>query len=219
MPPIFPPRSNLFARVSILVLLILLLVVGGSVIWWLHSSTFTNVGVPVAQPVPFPHSFHVGVLKLNCRYCHVGVDQSSFADMPPTETCMSCHSQVATTNPILAPIRDSWKNNTPIQWNRVNRLPDYVYFNHEAHINKGVGCETCHGRVDQMTTDVKDNTFYMSWCLNCHRNPAQTVRPLANVYDMGYQPAGDQQTLGAKLVKEYNIMPPQQLTNCSICHR
>jgi Cytochrome c7 and related cytochrome c len=219
MPPIFPPRSNTFARVSIVVVLILLVVITLVLVHWLHSSTFNKVGVAVPQPVPFPHNFHVNIVGLNCRYCHESVDKSSFADIPPTQTCMSCHSQVALTNPILAPIRDSYATGKPVQWNRVNSLPDYVYFNHEIHIAKGVGCETCHGRVDQMTTDVKANTFYMAWCLQCHRDPAKYIRPVANVYDMGYQPQGDQATIGAQLVKEYNIMPPSQLLNCSICHR
>jgi hypothetical protein len=184
-----------------------------------HSSTFNKVGVQVPQPVPFPHSFHVSALGLNCRYCHDSVDKSSFADLPPAETCMSCHSQVALTSPLLQPIRDSYATGKPVQWNRVNKVPDYVYFDHHIHINKGVGCETCHGRVDQMGTDVKANTFYMAWCLKCHRNPADYVRPRENVYDMGYTPSESQQTLGARLVKEYNIMPPSQLMNCSICHR
>jgi hypothetical protein len=219
MPPIFPPRSNTFARVSILVILILLTAIVGLVVWWLHSSTFNKVGVAVEQPVPFPHSFHVGVVGLNCRYCHASVDKSSFADLPPTETCMSCHSQVALNSPLLQPVRDSWKTGKPIQWNRVNKLPDYVYFDHHIHVNKGVGCESCHGRVDTMTTDVKANTFYMAWCLKCHRDPSKFVRPLDQVYTMGYTPSENQATLGSKLVKEYNIMPSGQLMNCSICHR
>ncbi len=219
MPPIFPPRSNVFARVSILVVLILLVVITVFLILWLHSSKFNQVGVTVGQPVPFPHSFHVGVVGLNCRYCHDSVDKSGFADLPPTETCMSCHSQIALQSPLLIPIRESWKTGQPVVWSRVNRLPDYVYFDHSIHINKGVGCETCHGRVDQMTTDVKANTFFMSWCLDCHRNPAQYLRPLDKITTMGYKPAGDQAVIGAQLMKQYNILPPTQLINCSICHR
>lgn len=219
MPPIFPPRSNTIARLSILAALLLLAVITAVLVWWVHSSTFNKVGVAVSQPVPFPHSFHVGVVGLNCRYCHASVDKSGFADLPPTETCMSCHSIVKTDSPLLAPIRDSYKTGQPVQWNRVNNVADYVFFNHEIHVNKGVGCETCHGRVDQMSTDVKANTFYMAWCLDCHRNPANYLRPKENVYDMGYKPAEDQKTLGARLVKEYNVMPPSQLMNCSICHR
>ena len=219
MPPIFPPRSNLISRISILVVLILGAVIIGALVLWTHSPANNKVGVAVSQPVPFPHSFHVGVLQLNCRYCHAFVDKSSFADLPSTETCMSCHSQVALNSPLLQPVRDSWKTGKPVQWNRVNRVPDYVYFDHSIHIAKGVGCETCHGRMDTEGTAVKAETFYMAWCLKCHQNPANFIRPVDQVYTMGYKPNGNQQQIGAKLVKEYNILPPFQLTNCSICHR
>lgn len=219
MPPIFPPRSNLFAKVSIVIAVLLLVIITALVVWYLHSSTFNRVGVNVPQPVPFPHSLHVSALGLNCRYCHDSVDKSSFADLPPTETCMTCHSQVAKDRPSLQPVRDSWETGKPIEWNRVNKVPDFVFFNHAIHVNKGVGCETCHGRVDEMTTNVKANTFYMDWCLQCHRNPAKYLRPRDQVYTMGYQPSGDQQTIGQNLVKEYNVMDTNQLINCSICHR
>ncbi len=219
MPPIFSSRSNTFVRVSIVVGLIAITAIVGYLVWWTHSSTFNQVGVKVPQPVPFPHNFHVAVLGLNCRYCHTGVDKAAFADLPPTETCMSCHSQIATNDPALAPVRDSWKTGKPIAWNKVYQVPDYVYFNHQAHVGKGVACETCHGRVDQMTTAVKANAMYMSFCVDCHRDPAQYVRPRANVYDMGYKPDGDQHKIGEKLVKDYAILPPTQLMNCSICHR
>lgn len=219
MPPIFPPRSNTFARASILVLLILLGAITAFLVWWLHSSTFNKVGVAVGQPVTFPHDRHVAVLQLDCRYCHDGVDQSSFASLPPTETCMSCHSQVAPTSPLLIPVRESWKYGTPIVWNRVNNLPDHAFFDHKIHVNKGIGCESCHGRVDQMGTAVKAEAFYMAFCIDCHRNPERFVRPLDQVYTMGYTPAESQVSLGPKLVQEYNIKPAQQLMNCSICHR
>jgi hypothetical protein len=219
MPPIFPPRSNTFARASIVVGLLVLALLVGLLVWWLHSPTFNMVGVTVPQPVPFPHSFHISIVGLDCRYCHDSVEKSSFAGMPPTETCMSCHSQVALNNAKLQPVRDSWATGQPIQWNRVNKVPDYVYFDHHIHIAKGVGCESCHGRVDQMGTDVKANTFYMAWCLDCHRNPEKFVRPLDQVYSMGYKPAGDQKTIGLQLIKENNIKPAFELMNCSTCHR
>lgn len=219
MPLIFPPRSNTFAKVSILGGLILLAAVVGFLVWFIHSPTFNKVGVAVDQPVPFPHGFHVAAVGLNCRYCHESVDKSSFAGMPNTETCMSCHSQVKLDSPLLQPVRDSWANNTPIVWNRVNNLPDYAFFNHSIHINKGVGCESCHGRVDQQTTAVKSQTFYMTFCLDCHENPAKYVRPKDQVYTMGYQPAGDQMQIGKQLVGEYAIQSPSVLTNCSTCHR
>jgi hypothetical protein len=219
MPPIFPPRSNAIARISILGVLILLAAVVGFLVWYTHSPVFNKVGVAVPQPVPFPHGFHVSAVGLDCRYCHESVEKSSYAGMPPTETCMSCHSQVKTESALLKPIRDSWASGKSVEWNRVNSVPDYAFFNHSIHINKGVGCESCHGRTDQQTTAVKANTFYMAWCLECHRNPAKYIRPRDQVYTMGYKPSEDQATLGARLVKEYNIQPSKVLLECSICHR
>lgn len=219
MPPIFPPRSNTFARLSILGVLIVLAAVVGFLVWFLHSPTFNKVGVEVGQPVAFPHGFHVAAVQLDCRYCHETVDKSSFAGMPPTETCMSCHSVIRTDSQLLAPVRQSWETGQPIAWNRVNNLPDYTFFNHSIHVNKGVGCETCHGRTDQQTVAVKAETFYMSWCLDCHENPAKYLRPVDQVYTMGYQPAGDQMEIGQQLIEEYNVRPASVLMNCSICHR
>ena len=219
MPQLFPPRSNTISRVSILAILILLVAGTGGVVWYTHSTAFTKVGVPIPQPVPFAHNLHVAALGLNCRYCHIGVDQSSFADIPPAETCMSCHSQIATNSPNLQLVRDSYNKGTPIQWNRVNSLPDYVYFNHQIHVDKGVGCETCHGRMDKVTTAVRAKYFYMDTCTECHEDPSKYLRPQANIYDMGYTPSEDQSILGPKLMKEYNIMSPVQLNNCSICRR
>ncbi len=219
MPPIFPPRSNTFARASLVATPLLLAAIIGLLVWWVHSSAFTKVGVTIPQPVPFPHSIHIAVVGLDCRYCHDTVDRSSFANIPPTETCMTCHSQIKTESPLLAPVRQSWETGKPIVWNRVNNLADHVYFNHQIHVKKGVGCETCHGRVDTMATAVKANTFFMAWCLDCHRNPENFVRPLDQVYAMGYKPAEDQKTLGTRLVEEYNIRPANVLMECSICHR
>lgn len=132
---------------------------------------------------------------------------------------MSCHSQIWASSAFLAPVRDSYKNGTSIAWKRVYKVPDYVYFNHEIHVAKGVGCETCHGRLDQMALTSKAHNMTMGWCLECHSNPAKYLRPKANEYDMGYVPAQNQETLGAQLVKENNVMPPNQLTDCYICHR
>jgi hypothetical protein len=219
MPPIFPPRSNTFARVSILASLVLLAAVTALGVWFVHSSTFSRVGVEIPQPVPFPHGFHVGAVQLDCRYCHDSVDRSAFANLPPTETCMSCHSQIRPDSELLAPVFQSWETGQPIEWVRVNDLPDHVFFNHQIHVAKGVGCETCHGRVDTQTTATKANAYYMSWCLDCHRDPAQFIRPRDQVYTMNYQPAGDQRTVGESLVGEYNIRSSFELTNCSICHR
>lgn len=219
MPQLFPPRSNAFSKLSILAVILLVVAVTAGLIWYTHSTAFTQVGVAVPQPVPFSHNLHLTALGLNCRYCHIGVDQSGFADLPPAETCMTCHSQIAKTSPALQPVRDAYASGKPLAWNRVNDLPDFVYFNHEIHVTKGVGCETCHGRMDRVTTAVRAKYFYMSTCMECHKNPAKYLRPQANVYDMGYTPSEPQAILGASLVKEYNLLPTNQLTNCSICHR
>jgi len=219
MQPVYPPRSNFIARLSLLVIPLVLAILVGAAVWYVHSPAITKVGVEIPQPVPFPHTTHTSLVGIDCRYCHTSVDNSSFAGMPPTETCMSCHSMVKLDSTKLEPVRQSWQTGQPIQWNRVNNVPDFVYFNHEIHVNKGVGCETCHGRLDQQTTAVKSQTLYMAWCLDCHRNPEKFVRPLDQVYKMGYTPSEDQKTLGAQLVKEYNILPARQLMSCSICHR
>lgn len=219
MPPIFPPRSNTFARISILVVLVLLAAAVGLAVWLLHSPVVNQVGQVIPQPVPFPHGFHVAAVGLDCRYCHESVEKSSFAGMPPTETCMSCHSQVRLDSALLAPVRNSWETGEPIAWNRVNDVPDYAYFDHSIHISKGVGCEHCHGRTDQQTVAVKADAMYMTFCLDCHENPAKYLRPKDQVYTMGYKPNGDQMSIGAQLVEEYNVRPPSVLTNCSICHR
>ncbi len=219
MPPLFPPRSNFIARASIIAGLVLLVAATAAVVWYIHSPTFTDVGVPIPQPVAFPHSVHVKTLNLDCRYCHASADKSSFADFPPTETCMTCHSVIDTDLKSLAPVVNSWKTGQPIAWTRVNKVPDFVYFDHHIHLSSGIGCESCHGRVDQMTTDVKANTFFMTWCLECHRNPAQFIRPVDKVYEMGYTPSVDQAILGPQLVEEYKVRGSNEIIKCSTCHR
>lgn len=184
------------------------------------QSPFTNkVGVAIEQPVAFSHEHHVSGLGINCLYCHTSVEKSDFAGMPPTQTCMSCHSQVWANAESLQLVRDSQEKGEPIPWVRVYDLPDYTYFDHSIHVNKGVGCETCHGRVDQMQLTSKANTLYMTWCLDCHRDPDQYIRPVEEVYTMGYQPSEPQSTLGPKLVAEYDIAPGSVLDDCYICHR
>ena len=219
MPQLFPPSSNRFARISIIVTALVIVMLVGGLVAYTHSAKFTKVGQAISQPVPFPHKFHITQLGLNCRYCHASVDQSSFADLPPAETCMSCHSQIALEVDSLQPIRDSYRKGVPVMWNRVNDLPDYVYFDHQIHVTKGVGCETCHGRMDQVNTAVRYKYFYMTTCTECHKYPEKYLRPQENIYDMGYEPAQDQTTLGMELVQQNKLLPSSQLTNCSICHR
>jgi hypothetical protein len=182
-----------------------------------RSSFVTQVDLPKDQPVPFSHAHHVAGLGIDCRYCHTSVETSAFAGIPPTETCMTCHSQVWADTPMLKPVRDSWATGEPLEWARVNDLPDFVYFNHSIHVAKGVGCATCHGPVDQMPLVWKAETLHMQWCLECHRQPEKFVRPLDKIYDMSWE-ADDQLELGRQLVSEYDIKV-EQLTNCSVCHR
>lgn len=219
MPQIFSPSANVVAR---LVLFGGLLLVAGAA--WAADEVYqspyvTGAHMRVEQPVPFSHEHHVRGLGLDCRYCHVGVETSPVAGMPPTETCMTCHSQLYTNQAMLAPVRASLASGIPIPWNRVNKLPDYVYFDHSIHVRKGVSCETCHGRVDRMPLVAKANAFHMSFCIDCHRNPAPKLRPADKVFDMGYQPPPDQEALGRQLAAQYHLHPPELLTSCSTCHR
>jgi hypothetical protein len=153
---------------------------------------------------------------IDCRYCHTSVETSSFAGIPPTKTCMNCHSQIWQSAPILEPVRASFREDQPMTWVRVHDLPDFVYFNHSIHVKKGMGCETCHGRIDQMPLTKQQNSLQMEWCLNCHRNPQDYVRPREEVFTMGYRPTRPQADLGRELVAKYNINPS---TDCSTCHR
>jgi hypothetical protein len=168
------------------------------------------------QPIQFSHERHVAGNGIDCRYCHTSVETSAFAGIPPTKTCMNCHAEIFSHSPFLEPVRASFREDRSIQWTRVHDLPDFVYFNHSIHVNKGIGCSTCHGRVDLMPLMLQVQTLQMGWCINCHRNPEQYVRPREAVYQMDYQPPSNQQALGEKLVAEYKI---QKLTSCSTCHR
>jgi hypothetical protein len=216
MSQIFHHSTNTLSRLSIFggIFIIAFLV------WaWaeLNASTYaTRAKVPVEQPVPFSHEHHVGGLGIDCRYCHTTVENSSFANIPPTKTCMNCHSQIWSTAPMLEPVRESFRTDKSIRWIRVHDLPDYVYFNHSIHVAKGVGCTTCHGQVNKMPLMWQESSLQMTWCLDCHRHPERFVRPRSEVFSVTYTPPPDQLALGRKLVKEYSI---QSLTSCSTCHR
>ncbi len=216
MPQIFHRSTNTFSRVSIFGAVFILAALIFALGLLVRSSYATGVGEPVEQPIQFSHKHHVTDDGIDCRYYHTTVETSPFAGMPATQTCMNCHSQIWAQSPFLAPVRDSFKNNQPIVWNRVNALPDFVYFDHSIHVQKGIGCSTCHGPVDQMALTYKAETLQMEWCLDCHRNPAAFVRPRDQVFNMAYQPPANQMALGAQLVKEYNI---QSKTDCTACHR
>jgi hypothetical protein len=219
MPQIFHPSTNTFSKASIFSAIFILAGIAWVLLEFFRSSYVTKVNVALEQPVPFSHIRHVEGLGIDCRYCHISVEESSFADVPPTHTCMTCHSQIWFDSPALAPVRESFQSGVPLRWNRVNDLPDFAYFSHQIHIAKGIGCETCHGRVDRMPLTWKTETLYMEWCLECHRNPEAYVRPRENVFDLGWAPQEDQLSLGRILVEHYAIAPANELDDCSICHR
>lgn len=219
MPQLFTPQWVLTLKLALLAVLVF--VVALVVVLWrmdiVTSPWRGGVDVPVDQVVPFSHAHHVGGLGLDCRYCHTRVEYGAHAGMPPTHTCMTCHSQIWRDAPMLAPVRESLANNQPLHWQRVYTLPDYVYFNHSIHVQKGIGCVTCHGRVDRMPLMRKAQSLTMQWCLDCHRAPQRYLRPRDKVFDMKWKPH-DQQRLGEHLMRLYHI-DTAKLTNCSICHR
>jgi len=183
-----------------------------------YSPAVTMVGVHRDQPIPFSHARHVGHNAIDCRYCHTSVETSGFAGIPPTETCMTCHSQVLTDAAMLEPLHESWKTGKPLEWNRIYDLPDFVYFDHSIHIAKGVGCTTCHGEIDKMPLTNKAVTLHMRWCLECHREPEKYLRPADQVFSTDWKAPANQLEIGKELVKANNVKV-DQLTNCSICHR
>src|SRR3954471_2312311 len=219
MSQIFHRSANTISRVSIFGAVF---AVAGLLVLFAQvnrSPWITDARVAREQPIQFSHERHVAGNGIDCRYCHTSVEDSAFAGIPPTKTCMNCHSQIFANSPYLAPVRASFTSNRPLQWTRVHDLPDFVYFNHSIHVNKGVGCTTCHGQVDRMPLMWQENSLQMEWCLNCHRHPEQYVRPREFVTTMGYQPAGNQEEIGRRLVHDYNIQSPRTLTSCNTCHR
>ena len=219
MSQIFHHSANAIARVSIYGGIFIIGFLGWAGYQLDASHYSTRQSVPREQPVPFSHVHHVGGVGIDCRYCHTTVEDSSFANIPPVKTCMNCHSQIWRTSPTLEPVRAAFRTNSSIRWTRVHDLPDFVYFNHSIHVAKGVGCESCHGRVDQMPLMEMAQNLRMEWCLGCHRNPAPNLRPREFITTMGYKPAGDQEVIGRQLVAEYKIQSPRVLTSCSTCHR
>tara|TARA_B100001250_G_scaffold386629_1_gene383325 strand:+ start:371 stop:1027 length:657 start_codon:yes stop_codon:yes gene_type:complete len=218
MAQIFPESANWAAKASILAGLLLAATVLGILLNINRIHYVNRVNIALNQPVPFSHKHHVTGLGIDCRYCHTSVEHGAFAGIPPTETCMTCHSQIWTEAPNLEPVRASWRENKPIEWNKVHDLPDFVYFDHSIHLAKGVGCQTCHGQVDQMPLMWKVNSLNMEWCIECHKNPEKFVRPKEQVFSMTYRKPKNQEELGAQLVADYNIQT-EQLLNCSVCHR
>jgi hypothetical protein len=183
-----------------------------------RSPYTTGQGVVLEQPVPFSHEHHVAGLGIDCRYCHTSVETSAFAGMPPSATCINCHKMIWTNSAMLEPVRASFRTGRPLRWTRVNDLPDFVYFNHSIHVAKGIGCASCHGRVDRMPLMYQAASLQMEWCLDCHRRPENHLRPRSEVFNMGWQ-ADDQQALGRRLARDYKIRSVRDLTSCSTCHR
>jgi hypothetical protein len=219
MAQIFARNANVRVRVILFGVIALLVGLGCTTYAVFWSPYTTYVDVPLNQPVPFSHKHHVGDDGIDCRYCHTSVEKSAFAGIPSTQICMTCHSQLWTEAPVLAPVRASLTTNRPLQWNRVNDLPDFAYFNHSVHISKGVGCSTCHGELDQMPLTWRTQTLYMKWCLECHRAPENYVRPHSEIYNLHWQPPPDQKRHGLILVRQNQIDTSGRLTNCSTCHR
>ncbi|NNJ09602.1 cytochrome c3 family protein [Chloroflexales bacterium ZM16-3] len=220
MGQIFPRNANLLIRLSIFASLLLAVELTLILGVYFRSNYFRQINVAVQQPVPYSHQLHVGVLGMDCRYCHVAVDKSWAANIPATETCMTCHSQIKSDSPKLTLVRESYATGQPVDWIRIHKVPDFVYFNHSIHVNKGIGCSECHGQVDTMAVVWQVQPLYMGFCLNCHRNPEKYIRPRDEVYNMGYVHPADQLQVGADLVKQYGVNNDKnQLTNCSICHR
>jgi hypothetical protein len=218
MPQIFKPSANALARWT-LAAAVLSLVSGLWVADRVSRSPYvTQAGVAREQPVPFSHAHHVGGIGIDCRYCHTTVETSNFAGIPPTKTCMNCHSQLFADSPILEPVRESFRTGAAIPWTRVNDLPDFVYFPHAVHVKKGVGCITCHGPIYRMALTWQEQSLQMEWCLDCHRHPERYVRPREAVFRADWEPGEheDQETIGRRLIREYGIATR---TDCSTCHR
>jgi hypothetical protein len=188
-------------------------------LWRRYIALQPAIGDPVPQVIPFSHKHHVGDDGIDCRYCHTSVGNSAFAGIPPLSTCMTCHSQLFTTAPVLAPLRTAFAGGQRLSWNRVYDLPNFVYFDHSIHIAKGVGCSSCHGRVDQMPLTERQAPLSMQWCLGCHRAPENYLRPPGQIFNMGWRPGADQRQLGARLRRFYHLHSTRLLTSCSTCHR
>jgi|SRR5947209_6003657 len=229
---IFHRSTNTISRATIFGALFIIAIVLWACIQLQRSPYVTYAKVARPQAVPFSHQHHAGGLGIDCRYCHTSVEVSSFAGIPPTNTCMNCHRQIWTGSPMLEPVRESYRTDKSLVWTRVNDLPDFVYFNHSIHINKGVGCNTCHGPVDRMPLMFNWASLQMEWCLDCHRAPQKYLRPRDQVFNMRYEAPSsaiplalggkvyqDQLSLGTDLVEQYKLRTVADITSCSTCHR
>ena len=219
MAQIFHRSTNFISRFSVFSFLFLMGFAVLAVLAAARSPYMTRQNITREQPIQFSHKHHVGDDGIDCRYCHTSVETAAFAGIPPTKTCMNCHSVLFNNAGYLEPVRQSYRDDKSIEWVKIHRLADFVYFNHSIHVNKGVGCSTCHGRVDQMPLVFQANTLLMQWCLDCHRNPAPNLRPMDKVFAMDWTPGPDQEELGKKFAMERNLRTTAELTSCSTCHR
>lgn len=242
MANIFPRGSNILP-IKIVVCALVLVNAISLGMWYYFTPKYTRVGYQPAQPVPFPHDVHVAQLGMDCRYCHSFVEVAAHSNIPTTQTCMNCHTQVQRDNPKLAPLRDSWATGKPVEWVQIHKTSDFVYFNHSAHVNRGVSCVSCHGKVNEMPVVYHDQPHSMDWCLNCHRDPSKALRPLNQITNLNWKPededaqkfvatfgkpenSGDrdfskvklsQDEIGSVLLNKWHINPPDK--NCAGCHR
>src|SRR5437879_6889543 len=219
MPQIFRHSTNYLARTTIygaIFILVAALFVAAEIT---RSGWNTGQYIERQQPIQFSHKHHVGDDGIDCRYCHTSVETSAVAGIPPTKTCMNCHSLLFADSQYLEPVRESYRTGKSISWVKVHRLPDFVYFNHSIHVNKGIGCSSCHGPVNQMPLMWQASPLLMQWCLDCHRNPEANLRARNQIYNMEWKPPPNQMELGGQLVKEYRIRSVAELTNCTTCHR
>jgi hypothetical protein len=216
MAQIFHPSTNTISRVSIFGAVFIV----AGLLWLLaqvhRSPWITDAHVAREQPIQFSHERHVGGNGIDCRYCHTSVEESGFAGIPPTKTCMNCHAELFATSPFLQPVRESFESGRSIEWTRVHDLPDFVFFDHSIHVSKGVGCTTCHGPVNRMPLMAQEQSLQMEWCLDCHRRPEEFVRLRSEVFNVNWVRPANQSEVGRRLVEEYQI---QRLTSCSTCHQ
>lgn len=214
MAQIFDRSSNALARASLVLTGLIVIAIGVTLDQLQRSPWVTRQGQRPDQPVPFSHKHHVQGLGLQCQYCHTTVEKSSYAGIPPTKTCINCHAQIWTNAQLLEPVRTSWATGQSLTWTRVHDLPDFVYFSHEIHVNKGMGCASCHGRVDQMPLMYAQNTLQMEWCLDCHRNPAKNIRPTSQVYNMAWEKPTEEHPVWCSVADEKSGKPTAQSVDC-----
>jgi len=215
MPQIFDRSSNALARMSLVLTGLIVIALGVTLDQLQRSPWVTRQGERPDQPVPFSHKHHVQGLGLQCQYCHTTVEKSSYAGIPPTRTCMNCHAQIWTNAQLLQPVRDSFYSGQSLVWTKVHDLPDFVYFSHEIHVNKGIGCASCHGRVDQMPLMYAQNTLQMEWCLDCHRNPGKNLRPTSQIYNMAWEKPGEEHPVWCSAADDKDGVPTAQSVRCT----